>query len=132
MSVSLIKNATSKLSQLTDFGVGLSLNSKELVKVEYEKYFKNQQFALIKRIDGFNKTCKWLAKISKIKTINKSRSSYGLKHLAEKEIGYITNGVFIAAAIHCGFDFKLQIGSANVFFNMSEKSLKHIENAYDK
>ena len=29
--------------------------------------------------------------------------SYGLKHVVEKFIGYITNGDFIAACIHAGF-----------------------------
>jgi len=44
--------------------------------------------------------------------------------MAEQEIGYITNGVFIAAAIHCGFDVKFD-GSPNVMINISEKSLKN-------
>ena len=35
----------------------------------------------------------------KRKTLNKRGTSYGLKHVCEKDIGYITNGVFIAAAI---------------------------------
>jgi hypothetical protein len=30
----------------------------------------------------------------------KSLDSYGLKHIAEHDIGYVTNGVFIATA--CG------------------------------
>ena len=74
----------------------------------------------------FVRTCEWLENINKIKTINTKHTSYGLKHIAEKHIGYITNGVFIAAAIYCGFDFKVRARNPNVMFNMSEKSIKEI------
>ena len=66
--------------------------------------------------------CDWLSGKAKIKTINKRHTSYGLKHMAEKEIGYITNGAFICAAVFCGFDFNAS--GANARFNTSEKSLK--------
>ena len=46
-----------------------------------------------------------------------------MKHLAEDEIGYVTNGAFIAAAIHCGFPYQLIPDSPNVRFGISEKSL---------
>jgi hypothetical protein len=42
--------------------------------------------------------------------------------MAEKEIGYVTNGMFICAAVHCGFDFKIE--QPNAMFNISERSLK--------
>jgi hypothetical protein len=49
----------------------------------------------------------WLRQFNKTKTLNKrSGTSYGLKHVAEEDIGYITNGVFIAAAIAEGFRVK--------------------------
>jgi len=48
---------------------------------------------------------------------------YGLKHIAEKEMGYVLNGVFIAAAIHSGFPYELIPDSPNVRFGISEKSL---------
>ena len=45
----------------------------------------------------------WLRQFRKIKTLNRSRTSYSLKHCAEDDIGYATNGCFIAAAIAEGF-----------------------------
>ena len=52
---------------------------------------------------AFVKAREWLGRQRKIKTINKSGISYGLKNVSEKDIGYLTNGVFIAAAIAEGF-----------------------------
>jgi hypothetical protein len=52
---------------------------------------------------AFLKTREWLRQWPKVKAVNRSGTSYGLKHIAEAEIGYITNGVFIAAAIAEGF-----------------------------
>jgi len=70
--------------------------------------------------------CRWLQSKTKIKTINGKWSSYGLKHLAEDEIGYVTNGAFIRAAIHSGFAYRLSPSNPNVEFNISEKSLKAV------
>jgi hypothetical protein len=41
----------------------------------------------------------WLRQFGKVKAPNRLETSYGLKHWAEDDIGYVTNGVFIAAAI---------------------------------
>jgi len=124
MSKSNIQKSISKLPNLTYFGVGLYDNGKGLSQVEYDKQFKEEQDRLLNSVKAFNETCAWLLQINKIKSINTKHSSYGLKHIVEKDIGYITNGVFIAAAIHCGFDFKVEEGNPNVSFNMSEKSIK--------
>jgi hypothetical protein len=45
----------------------------------------------------------WLRQFSRLKASNRRGTSYGLKHFAEDDIGYVTNGVFIAAAIAEGF-----------------------------
>nr|ALS91550.1 putative vacuolating cytotoxin [uncultured bacterium] len=58
------------------------------------------------------------------KGINRKRNSYGLKHVAEGDIGYITNGQFIAAAIHSGFEYEQVNTGANMHFNSSEKWFK--------
>ncbi len=85
-------------------------------------------------IDDVLGTIEWLrSNISPIKTINDKHSSYGLKHLAEKELPpkyYITNGVFIAAAIMSGYVYRQSVhhGSPNVEFAMSERSIKAVRN----
>ena len=127
MSSEKIKICIKQLPTLTDFGVGIYANGKGLSTSEKEIQFKEEQLKLINNVDSFHKTCKWLSDIQQIKSINTRRTSYGLKSLAERDIGYITNGVFIAAAIHCGFKFKVDSNSPNVSFNISEKSLKLLE-----
>jgi hypothetical protein len=59
----------------------------------------------------------WLAQFRKIKGINRHGTSYGLKHVAEHAIGYVTNGVFIAAAIAEGFT--IQRDGPNAYLNIS-------------
>lgn len=119
-----IRAAMARLPGLNSFGVGLFDSGRRLSAAEYRQEMDDNCAALLGDTEGFVKTCDWLSGITPIKTINKRYSSYGLKHLAERDIGYITNGTFIAAAIHCGFQFWRRERSPNVYFNMSERSLK--------
>ena len=58
----------------------------------------------------------------KRKTINWTRSSYGLKHDMEHETGiYVTNGDFIRAAILLGYNVIIQ-DYPNCFFDMGLKT----------
>lgn len=74
-----------------------------------------------------------------IRTINKNHTSYGLKHLAERqakklsnnEVNYITNGALILAMVDAGFRFVRDGDSPNVFFNVSERTLKKIYKAWN-
>jgi hypothetical protein len=73
---------------------------------------------------SFDAIYKWLDNIKKIKKLNEKIGSYGLKHVCEHSIKhYISNGVFIAAAIAKGFDFKRYSNGPNCIFNMSNKSI---------
>jgi hypothetical protein len=119
-----IQFAIDKVPTLTDFGIGLFEEDRNLPIAEQKKRFKEEQVLLLKNLEEFERLCEWLKSIDKIKTINKNHTSYGLKHLAEKTVGYSTNGTFIAAAIYSGFDIKINKDSPNPQFNMSEKSLK--------
>jgi len=80
-----------------------------------------------------------LKKVEPTKTIRPSPSSYWIKRIAENyactypegnKLGpqYVTNGIFIAAAIHAGFKIKTYMDergfdSLNVSFNMSKPIL---------
>lgn len=121
-----IKMIVDQTPYLTYFGIGLFDNGRGLKPSEYVNKMIEGRQKLINSTEEFAKTCKWLEQIDKIKTINRKHSSYSLKHIAEKKIGYISNGVLIAAAIHCGFDAKITPGQPNVNFNMSEKSIKKL------
>jgi hypothetical protein len=97
---------------------------------EYLKQFSASRKTLENDTEVFIKACKWLeSNIIKIKTINKRHSSYFLKHIIESQIGeYVSNGVCIAAAIFCGFNYKKTFDDyglvhVNTSFNMSNKSL---------
>jgi hypothetical protein len=81
------------------------------------------------KVDNFNKvysTARYLAKnIRKRTTINKNYSSYGLKHIIEYEVGYMSNGEFILSALLAGFKMYNEY-SINPSFNMNTKDIKFI------
>jgi len=53
------------------------------------------------------------------KTINKRITSYGLKHLAERQVGsYISNEALIQAMIESGFRAQQIRGTPNYHFNV--------------
>jgi hypothetical protein len=57
--------------------------------------------------------------------------SYGLKHYAEKEAGYTSNGVFIAAMLMCEYECeRCSPDSPNAFFNISPKIVKALKKEY--
>ena len=118
-----IETVVEKIPQLTDFGIGIYQRFKG-TREERLTEFKKQQEILLNSEEAFYRVVEWLEDKPKRKSINYKHTSYGLKHIAEKKIGYITNGVFIAAMVHCGFDYKQISGSPNVRFNISEKGLK--------
>ena len=73
----------------------------------------------------FDSACREMRKLDKIKSKNSNCGSYTLKHLAEKLAGsYISNGILIAAAAHCGFKvYPTQYQSPNAYFNLSSRSV---------
>ena len=74
--------------------------------------------------DIFTRVCGWLRGMSALKHPNRRVTSYGLKHLVEAALGdYVANGVFIAAAVHCGFALERIPGSPNVYFNIAQRDL---------
>lgn len=114
-----------KVPELNDFGIGLFMQGHGLGKEERATKHRQDQETLLNSEMICTKVCGWLSTKQQIKTINVRHSSHGLKHMAERTLGeYVTNGVFIAAAIHCGFPYQIESDSANVCFGISEKSLK--------
>lgn len=71
----------------------------------------------------------WLTEhVGKRATINTTRTSYGLKHLAEPWIGYVTNGAFVAGAMIAGYSWHQHyMDVPNVRFGMSERSLRKLD-----
>lgn len=83
--------------------------------------------ALQASVERFTATKQWIeANLRPVKRIHPYRTSYGMKHIAEREIGYITNGVFIAAMLACGYRMEKRPGY-NPRFNVSEATVKAAE-----
>ncbi|MFH1997229.1 MAG: hypothetical protein ABII94_00865 [Patescibacteria group bacterium] len=74
---------------------------------------------------------KWIAEwITPIKTINRKRSAYGLKHFTELLYGYVSNDSFIDAAIQLGYKYvATSEKESDFYFNMSFVKTK---NYYEK
>lgn len=74
-------------------------------------------------LSEIERLCAWIkSNLSPSKSINYRHSSYNLKHLAERETGYVSNGQFIVAALLLGY----RMGSVfySPSFNISESSIK--------
>jgi hypothetical protein len=70
---------------------------------------------------------RWLAGFAKLKSLNQRGSSYGLKHHAAHDIGYVTNGVFIAAAIAEGFRVqRIRFDGPNAWFNIASAAWRRV------
>jgi hypothetical protein len=72
----------------------------------------------------FNLAVAWLDQCTRTKTINRRQSSYDLKDEVEDWTtprSYVSNGAFIAAAIHLGYKTILTDGYPNAHLNISKK-----------
>jgi len=120
-----IEKVLEKEPLLTANGVGGSAFSRHKTRDERLKEFQEDQDWLLRSEVMCSLCCEWLADKVKIKTINTRHTSYRYKHMVEHASNrYITNGAFIAAAIHLGFNYKKYRNSPNVTINISEKSVK--------
>ncbi len=81
------------------------------------------------KIENFNKIPKiasyLMQNVRTRKTINKNHSSYTLKHIIENDVGYITNGEFIMAALVAGYAMS-SVNRMNPCFNMDNRDLDFI------
>jgi hypothetical protein len=110
--------------ELSDFGYGLS-DFQSTHEERVATFKTNRQLIREPRsLAQFLAACRWLGQFAKIKSFNKRGTSYGLKHIAERDIGYVTNGVFIAAAIAEGFRVRREGRSPNAVFNISTTAWK--------
>ena len=126
MSKSDLRTVMDRLPRLNYFGIGIYMPAHKTPQQRRQELDEGRTI-LSNSLEACNRACRWLAEVDKIKTINLGVRSYALKHLAEKDIGYVTNGAFIAAAVHCGFAYRVFDDSANVAFGMSKRSLKLIK-----
>lgn len=124
MPTSDIQKVLNQLPLLSLDGLGLIQNTDELSSAEFKEALAQSQRRLLANTADFDKACAWFAQIEKSTSMNHKHTSYGLKRLAERDIGAVSHGALIAAAIHCGFKFKTRNGSPNIKFNLAEASLQ--------
>ena len=86
--------------------------------------FKNFRQQLRNSLREFQSCCVYLSLCKKSKRIYKILSSYGLKSRVEFMNGYVSNGSFIAAAIHCNFKAHRIINSPNAYFDIDDLVFK--------
>jgi hypothetical protein len=128
-----IAAAIARMPDLNDFGATLSRDDRKLQPDQRAAKLRELQDELLDAERACTKVCEWLEGMGKIKSINRGWNSYGLKHLFSDQANmpYVTNGQFIAAAIHCGFEFEINPIDASVSFNISERSIKEAEKSRD-
>ena len=123
-----ITNVLEATPLLTRGGYGI-YRPDRLTPGEREQKFQGDREQLLssRSIDEFQRVVAFLAHYPKRGTINRRYCSYNLKHHAEqfcRERGhpdpYVSNGAFIAAAIHVGFTAVPE--GANAYFNISTRS----------
>jgi len=117
-----LKDACDQLPCLTNFGMGIQSGIRFK---DRNKVFKQERRILLNSVERFESACLWLQGVEKMQAINTRYTSYFIKHIAERRIGgHLSNGVFIAAAIHCGFSYQIARHYPNVLFNMDKDSLQ--------
>lgn len=116
-----------RVPELNDFGIGIFGGHKDKSHEEKIAIVAKDRETLRRSASTVAAAVEWLREnVEPTRTINQKHTSYGIKHVAEKDVGYITNGVFIAAGIIAGYPYEIVPGSPNVPFGMSEKSLKEV------
>lgn len=91
----------------------------------FPEKFRREREALLAQIDAFERARGWLSRWPKTKGFQDFGTSYGLKHIAEPEIGYTPNGVFIAASVAAGFGVKpAEPGSPNALLNIARRAFR--------
>lgn len=119
-----IQAVMDKVTALNAYGIGTYWEMWQKPRDERLAWRARERESLLLSSAECEKVCEWLEGIVKRKTVNEKVTSYTLKHLVEQEMGgYVCNGAFIAAAIHCGFTYKTYPGSPNVCFGISHRSI---------
>lgn len=82
----------------------------------------NRRHQLAASTAGFARDQVWIAaNLCQTQHLNPHYTSYGLKHLAEPEIDYVINGIFIAAVLAMGY--RRDDGHLNPDFTVSERTV---------
>jgi hypothetical protein len=119
-----VRRAMDLEPELSGFGYRVSRDRGETAEQAEARFLENRAEMLGKQsVDEFIRASEFLSKFGRRKSLNRKRTSYGLKHDAERAAGdYVSNGMLIAAALAMGFSAeRTHAGSPNAYFNISSK-----------
>lgn len=126
---------------ITAFGLGVfDQDRKRRAQVEEELRSGQEEMLRPKELLNFVLCCEWLDQVERTKRPTRKHHSYGHKHRVERWLGafkgfgcHISNGMFIAAAIHKGFEIRAtRPGSPNCYLNVSTKSVAALDKEIEK
>lgn len=114
--------------QITHAGTTYDITANGLVSDLYRQKHGDSACSELPNEDQVRVCLDWLAQHArKRKTVNHEVYSYGLKHIVERTVGYVSNGAFILAAHRAGYkivpDDPL---SLNAYFNISVPDIKKL------
>lgn len=119
-----LRKAMDLAPELSSFGYRVTRGRSETAEEAEARFLENRDEMLGKHgLEEFIRAAEFLSKFGRRKSMNPKRSSYGLKHDAEREAGdYVANGMLIAAALALGFSAeRTHAGWPNAYFNISFK-----------
>ncbi len=143
-----VSNRLSKMNELKLFKNTKSLLGKSRKKIEkvldkylnldrngfdspYDRSNREEQLLDEHSVNGFLLCEQWLKIVDYNKTFNTRRTSYRYKHIVEKWADfYISNGIFIVAALANKIEIERCKWGLNCYLKVSEKSVKPFEKSY--
>jgi len=117
-----------KIPDLNDFGIGVFYNFARTHTAEeiQERHLHDRGVLRRTPSSRIAEVLAWLEDNVPLSSGKPAASSYVVKHIAEHGIGYLTNGLFIAAAVMAGYPYTLEPGRPNVLFGMDKQGLGDI------
>jgi hypothetical protein len=110
---------------LNDFGYGaFEEDRKSAEQITAEIATNRARMLEPHSLTQFEAARAWLRQFPKIKQFRRHGSSNGLKHAAAYDLGYVTNGVLIAAALAEGFRAERVDSSPNARIAISARAWK--------
>jgi hypothetical protein len=132
MTLADIQRVLDREPHLSRYGIGLCWLDREKTLDQRWAQFATWRAEMLTddTLTECNRAHRYLAHVNAIKSFGAGGSSYGLKHAVERYTRalpnsgnhYVSNGAFICAALHNGFQMRLHGTSPNPVFNMSARS----------
>jgi hypothetical protein len=106
-----LRRAMDLAPELSGFGYRVARDRGETPEEAETRFAENRAEMLGEHgVEEFIRAAEFLSKFGRRKSMNRRRTSYGLKHDAERQAGdYVANGTLIAAALALGFNILTDI-----------------------